>query len=157
MFVFFKPLRYVMAMIWIREVLQKQVPTRHWPIAQQILNNSVCDIRQSWDSHDTVIRKSWDSHETVMKQSWYSLETVYYSTPVAGFADVSVLVCSVRWSVSEWRCNRVATWPWPSAYGEGHGKNKFSLTEGWILSWVASAYLPFKETISRISWSTRTF
>ena len=53
-------------------------------------------MRQSWNSHETVMKQSWDSHETVMRQSWDSPETVYYSTPVAGFADMSVLVCSVR-------------------------------------------------------------
>ena len=63
-----------------------------------------------------------DHHETVMRQSWDSHETVYSSTPVAGFADMSVLVCSARWLVNEWRSNRVAAWPWPSAYDEGHGK-----------------------------------
>ena len=64
-------------------------------------------MRQSWDSHETVMRQPWDSHETVMRQSWHSHDTVrrqsgdshdtvYYSTPVAGFSDMSVLVCSVR-------------------------------------------------------------
>ena len=59
-------------------------------------------MRKSWDSHETVMRQSWDSQEAVMRQSWDSHETVYYSTPVAGFADMSVLVCSVRWLVSQW-------------------------------------------------------
>ena len=35
-----------------------------------------------------------------MRQSCVSHETVYYSTPVAGFSDMSVLVCSARWSVT---------------------------------------------------------
>ena len=29
-------------------------------------------MRQSWDSHETVMRQSWDSHKTVMRQSWDS-------------------------------------------------------------------------------------
>ena len=57
-------------------------------------------MRQSWNSHETVMWQSWYSLETVMRQSWDSHETVYYSIPVAGFADISVLVCSVRWSMT---------------------------------------------------------
>ena len=54
-------------------------------------------MRQSWDSHERVMRKSWDSHKIVMSQSWDSHEKVYYPTPFAGFADISVLVCSIRY------------------------------------------------------------
>ena len=61
----------------------KQGLTRHWPMAHQIQNNSFCimrqsweRLRQSWDSHETVMRQSWDSHETVLRQSWDSHETV---------------------------------------------------------------------------------
>ena len=53
------------------------------------------------ESCQKVERKLPESHETVMRRSWDSLEKVYYSTSVAGFADISVLVCSVRWSVSQ--------------------------------------------------------
>ena len=55
-----------------------------------------------------------------MIQSGDNHETVYYSTPVADFADMFVLVCSLDDHLPG---NRVAAWPWPSAYGEGHGKN----------------------------------
>ena len=50
---------------WSRpEVLEKrpeQWPTQHWPMAHRILNNSLCVMRQSWNSHETVIRQSWES------------------------------------------------------------------------------------------------
>ena len=76
-------------------------------------------MRQSWDSHETVMRQSWDSHETVMRQSWDSLETVYYSTPVTGLADMSVLVCSVRWSVTPQQGGHKIM---ACLSGKGHGK-----------------------------------
>ena len=37
---------------------KKQGPTRHRPMAHKILNNSFCVMRQSWDSHETVMRQS---------------------------------------------------------------------------------------------------
>ena len=104
--------------------VRKQWPIWHWPMAHQIQINSFCVMRQSWDGHETVLRQywdshvtvmiqSWDSHETVMRQSWDSHETVNYSTPVADFVDMFVLVCSMKckW-VSQWPSNRVATRPW---------------------------------------------
>ena len=49
-----------------------------------------------------------------------------WSTQVAGFEDMSVLVCSVKWSVSQSPSNRVATWPLTMTClsGKGHGKKK---------------------------------
>ena len=45
----------------------KQGPTRHWPMAHQILNNSFYIMTQSRDNHETVMGKSGDSHETIMR------------------------------------------------------------------------------------------
>ena len=69
-------------------------PESHETVIRQSWDSHETVRRRSWDSHETVMRKSWDTHETVRWQSWDSHETVYYSTPVAGFADMSVLVCS---------------------------------------------------------------
>ena len=82
-------------------------------MAHQILNNSFCALRQSWDSNETVMRQSWDSHETIMWQSTNLLQLQTLQT---------CLFLSVLWmyqSPPEW----VAPLPWPSAYGEGHSKN----------------------------------
>ena len=102
-------------------------------------NKFVCVIIQSWDSHDTVFRQSWDSHETVLRQSWDSL--LLYSS-----CRLCRHVCSVRWSLSEWRCKRVATWPWPSAYGEGHGKN--NLTPQQLMRCSLCSFLRFSLCLS---------
>ena len=37
-----------------------------------------------------------------MRQSWDNHETVYYSTPVADLADMSVLVCLVSQNPNGW-------------------------------------------------------
>ena len=58
-----------------------------------------------------------------MIQWWYNHDTVYYSTPVTDLADMFVLVCSVRYSVTPTLMGG-HIWTWPSAYGEGHGKKK---------------------------------
>ena len=59
-------------------------------------------MRKTKDSHETVMRQLWYSHETVMRQWWDSHEPWYshYSTPVADRADIIVLVCSMKWSVT---------------------------------------------------------
>ena len=118
-------------------LLIKQGPTRHWPIAHWILNNSFCVMRESWGSHETVMRQSWDSHDTVMRHSWYSHETAYYSTPVVDLADMFVLVCS--WD-TDWSPEWVATWPWPD-YRRGHGKNGFHLVQSGVGQLVTEVFV----------------
>ena len=79
-----------------RQTFAKRLPESCQEFARKLPASCQKVYRWSWYSHDTVMRQSWDSHEVVRRQSRDSRETVYYSTPVAGFANMFVPVCSMK-------------------------------------------------------------
>ena len=50
-------------------------------------------MRHKCKYHEIVMRKLQERHEKDMRQLWDSHETMYYSTPIAYFADRFSLVC----------------------------------------------------------------
>ena len=110
-------------------------------------------MRQSSDSHETVMRQSWDSHETIMGQSWHSHDTVMRQS-----WESILLYFSCRPCRRLQTCNRVATWPWPSAYGEGHGKKTISvstltiLLSKWVQKVTVSMYVNTLWNLRMVPW-----
>ena len=74
----------------------------------QKVSESFRKFQKVLESYKKVTRKSRDSHETV-----------YYSTPVAGFADMFVLVCSMKRLVTLQQGGHKAI---ACLSGKGHGK-----------------------------------